>query len=59
MVSSIFQSTGRTDIEDRESVFGPKQPLKVCTIPEINVTIVSIVLGGTVPPGAEQGLKLC
>ena len=63
MAGSVNQATGLPDFEDGPRIgnqSGAGNGLqRVCTIPEINATIV---LGGgveQVPPGADQGPKFC
>ena len=63
VAGAVIQATGRTDFED--GLWIGNQLLvrnglqRVCTIPEINATIVPGGGVDQVPPGADQGPKFC
>ena len=63
MAGSVIQATGRTDFEDGLRIGNQSEAgdglQKVCTIPEINATIVPGGGVDQVPPGADQGPKFC
>ena len=63
VAGSVNQATGLPDFEDGPRIGNQSEAgnglQRVCTIPEINATIVPGGGVDQVPPGADQGPKFC